>query len=63
MPFTEGLRMLLQEGPADTFDFMVLGMAVILGLMTIYVVSLITRWRNARRELQLLEDLDQEQTD
>ncbi|MDX1600029.1 MAG: hypothetical protein R3191_00790 [Anaerolineales bacterium] len=55
--------MLLQEGPADTFDFMVLGMAVILGLMTIYVVSLITRWRNARRELQLLEDLDQEQTD
>ena len=50
--------MLLQQGPADTFSYMVLGYAVILITMGLYVVSLIVRRNNLNKDLQLLEELD-----
>lgn len=54
--------MLFQEAPADTTGFMVLGLAVILGLMLLFVVSLVVRARNLRRDLELLQDLERERS-
>lgn len=50
--------MFLQEGPADTVNYMILGFAVILGVIGLYGISLWVRFRNARRDLQMLEELD-----
>ena len=50
--------MFLQEGPADTFSFMVLGYAVILVTMALYIVSLKVRSNNLEKDLELLEELD-----
>lgn len=47
--------MLFQEAPADTFNFMVLGFGVILGTMGLFVLSLLVRFRNLKRELEYLE--------
>lgn len=49
---------LLQEGPADTLDYMIMGYAVIFGVMLIYLVSLWVRSRNLRRDLEILADLE-----
>lgn len=49
----------LQEGPADTFSFMVLGYAVILVTMALYIVSLKVRSNNLEKDLELLEELDE----
>ena len=47
--------MFLQDGPADTATYLILGFAVILGMIGLYVISLIVRMRNARRDLTTLE--------
>lgn len=51
------MSMILQEGPAQTTDYMIMGYAVIFGLMLIYVVSLYVRQRNLKQDLELLEEL------
>lgn len=48
----------LQEGPADTFSYMVAGYAVIFGVMLIYMVSLSIRRRNLERDLEMLQELE-----
>ncbi|NUM44217.1 MAG: hypothetical protein HUU38_05875 [Anaerolineales bacterium] len=53
------LNLFLQEGPAETTRFMVLGYAVIFGTMGIYLASLFLRWRNFKKDQEVLEDLDQ----
>ncbi len=52
--------MLFQDAPADTFNFMVLGYGVILGSMTLFIISFFVRFRNLRRELEYLEDSEGE---
>ncbi len=52
---------LFQEGTAETFNFMLLGMGAILGMMAIYIVNLVVRWRNARQEMRSLEELQAEE--
>ena len=49
--------MFFQEAPADTFNYMVLGFAVILGSMGLHVVSLLVRFRNLRRDLEVLDEV------
>ena len=49
--------MFLQEAPADTFNYMVLGFAVILGSMGLHVVSLLVRFRDLRRDLEVLDEV------
>ena len=49
---------LLQQGPADTLDYMLMGYAVISGVMLIYLISLHVRGRNLRRDLEVLEELE-----
>jgi hypothetical protein len=50
--------MFLQEAPADTFNFMVVGYAVILGAIALFIVSLIVRHRNLLRDLEVLGNLE-----
>ncbi len=46
------------EGPADTLTYMIAGFAVIFGIMLIYLVSLISRWNNLRKDADLLKELE-----
>lgn len=50
--------MMLQEAPAETFGYMLFGYAVILGTMALFVVSLISRFRNLRRDLEVLDEVE-----
>jgi O-antigen/teichoic acid export membrane protein len=49
--------MFFQNGPADTFDFMLLGFGVIFVLMGGYLGSLIVRFRRMKRDEQVLQDV------
>ncbi len=46
------------DAPADTLNYMIAGYAVIFGLMLIYLVSLIVRWKNLRKDADLLKELE-----
>ena len=52
---------LLQEGPADTTGYMVLGLGVILGSIALYLASLVNRRRNLKRDLQVLDQVEGKQ--
>ena len=49
--------MFLQDAPADTVNYMILGFVVILGTIGLYALSLAARWRSARRDLAMLEEI------
>ncbi len=55
------LSMLLQEGPADTTNFMIAGYVVIFGVMLIYLLSLLVRQRNLQKDLEVLEEIQVEE--
>lgn len=48
------------EGPVQTFQYMVLGYAVILGCLAGLVISLVVRYRRLMRELRMLQDLEKQ---
>jgi hypothetical protein len=52
--------MWLQEAAADTLDYMILGYAVILGTMGIFILSIALRMRSLRKDEELLDELDQQ---
>lgn len=47
------------DAPARTLEFMILGYAVILGTIGLFVASLAIRFRSLRRDLAQLQDLEQ----
>lgn len=49
------------EEPANTVSYFAAGYAVIFGIMLIYLVSLIVRWRNLRQEEQILAELEKKE--
>lgn len=49
--------MMLQEVTPDTFGYMLFGYGVILGTMALFVLSLVSRFRNLRRDLELMEEV------
>ncbi len=49
--------MMLQEVTPDTFGYMLFGYGVILGTMALFVLSLVNRFRNLRKDLELLEEI------
>ena len=51
---------LLQIGPADTTSYMIAGYAVIFGVMSLYVLSLLVRTRDLEKDLEVLAELDHE---
>ncbi|NLG72397.1 MAG: hypothetical protein GX495_10190 [Chloroflexi bacterium] len=53
---------LLQEGPAETLDFMIAGYVVIFSVMLIYLVSLIVRRRNLQRDLEILKEIEAQES-
>jgi hypothetical protein len=46
------------EGPIQTFNYMLLGYAVILGCVAFLVIGLAARYRALKRELRMLQDLE-----
>jgi hypothetical protein len=52
---------LLQEGPANTTNYMIAGYAVIFGVMLIYLISLLIRQRNLQRDMEVLEEIQVEE--
>ncbi len=53
--------MILQSTTPDTFAFMVLGYAVILGTMALYILSIFLRDRRIDHETRLVEALETEE--
>jgi len=54
------LYTLLQQAPAETTRYMLAGYSVIFGIMITYIVSLIVRNRNLKRDMESLNELEQE---
>ena len=50
----------LQDGPANTTNFMIAGYAVIFGVMLIYLISLLIRQRNLQKDMEVLEEIQAE---
>jgi hypothetical protein len=53
----------LFETPVDTFNYMVLGYAVILGCVVLYIASLALRFRHLRREFEIAEAIERDDAD
>jgi hypothetical protein len=51
--------MVLQQGPADTINYMIMGFAVILGTMAFFVLSLIIRFQNLRKDQTVLDEIEE----
>lgn len=52
---------LLQEGPAETTNYMLLGYGVIFTVLAIYLISLYIRQRNLKRDEDLLEEIEKQE--
>ena len=48
----------LQQGPAQTTNYMIAGYTVIFGVILFYVLSLYLRHRNLKRDLDTLQELE-----
>ncbi len=48
--------MLFQDAPANTMNYMIAGYAVIFSVMLAYMISLVVRSRNLKREVKALEE-------
>jgi len=48
------------EGPANTLIYMLAGYAVFFGALLIYLVSLVVRWNNLKKDWQILQEDSQE---
>ncbi len=49
------------EGPANTVSYFVAGYIVIFGILGIYLVSLIVRWRNLKLDEKTLTEIEKKQ--
>lgn len=54
------INTLLLQAPAETTRYLVAGYTVIFGIMFLYIISLVVRTWNLKRQLEMLRDLDQE---
>ena len=50
---------MLFQGTIDTSNYMIAGYAIFFTVSIIYLISLITRWKNLQRDLETLEELDE----
>jgi CcmD family protein len=50
-----------QQAIPDTSSYMVAGFVVIFGAIFVYLASLIIRWRNLQRDLEILKELEKSQ--
>ena len=54
------INTLLLQAPAETTRYMIAGYVVIFGIMFLYILSLIIRSRNLKREMETLKELEQD---
>jgi CcmD family protein len=52
--------MYLLDTTADTFNYMVLGYAVIFVTIGLFIASLVVRTRNLSREIEMLDEIEAE---
>jgi hypothetical protein len=52
--------MFFLETPPDTSQYMVAGYAIAFSVMLIYVISLFIRSRNLKRDMSMLEEMDED---
>lgn len=52
------LSILLQEGPAETTNYMIMGYTVIFVVLGLYLVSLYIRNRNLKRDAEFYQELE-----
>jgi hypothetical protein len=57
------LDMNLLQAPAETFNYMVMGYAFILGMLSLYLISIVIRFRNLKREIVSLGEIEFEEGD
>ncbi len=50
--------LLFDQGPLETTGYMILGYAVIFGVMLLYLVSLSWRSRRLKQDLAMLEEIE-----
>ncbi len=55
------MSLILQQGPAETTNYMIFGYIIIFGSMLLYVLSLYLRQRSLKQDIALIEDLQEEQ--
>ncbi len=51
--------MLFQDAPAQTTNYMIMGYAVIFGVLLLYLISLYLRSKNLKQDLAILEEENQ----
>jgi hypothetical protein len=49
------------QAPADTMNFMLLGFAVILATIGLYILSLLMRFRTLKQDQEILEEIESSQ--
>ena len=52
--------MLFQEATPDTVGYLVAGYVVIFGLIGLFLFSLVSRWRNLKKDLSLLDEIEKD---
>ena len=55
------LTSLIQQAPAETTRYMIAGYSVIFSVMFFYILSLFIRSRNLKRDMQMLNELEQKE--
>jgi len=50
----------IAQGPAETTTYFIAGFLVIFGVMFLYLMSLVIRWRKQQMDLQVLEEIEEE---
>lgn len=48
------------DTPVDTTNYMIAGYTVFFTVAAIYLLSLFMRWRNLKRDLSMLEEMQKE---
>jgi hypothetical protein len=49
------------DATPDTINYMVSGYVVFAVVMLVYIVSLVSRWKNLNREMQTLDEIEKNQ--
>ena len=55
------LTSILQQAPAETTRYMIAGYSVIFTVVFLYIISLILRRRNLKRDLEILNEMEQKE--
>ncbi len=50
---------MLFQNTIDTSTYMIGGYAIFFSVSIIYLISLVTRWKNLQRDLEMLEEMDE----